>query len=361
VTPIEIPDLVRDFLLWIDRGRGCSPKTVAAYRLALGQLTAWMQAHGLSLQWEDFHADQVRDFLAYLRDERGNDGRSIALKLAAVKSWLAYLRRHLPPGPREQVPLVDWNYRTPQSTVETLERDQLDRLLVAVRQRHESAQAALAEAKVVTPRLRRRAQAAQRDYVIVLLLAGTGLRVGELVGLNLADVDLTDCSLHVRGKGGHPRRVWWSISPLQEAFVAYWKSVGPSATGEQPGAPLFRNERDGGRLTTRSVQRLLRSLAEETGLAATPHTLRHTFATLAIESGANIKAVSQILGHRHISTTLQLYTHLSAHYVREVFAVCHPFAETRPSLEQAIAWRRRSLAALADQTGWRQRQALTAT
>jgi len=361
VTSIEIPDLMRDFLLWIDGARGCSPKTVAAYRLALGQLTAWMHANGLSLRWEHFHADQVRDFLAYLRDERGNDGRSIALKLAAIKSWLAYLRRHLPPGLREQVPLVDWSYRTPQRTVDALERDQLDRLLAAARQRHEHAQAALANAAVATPRLCRRAQAAQRDYVIVLLLAGTGLRVGELVGLDVTDVDLTDCSLHVRGKGGHPRRVWWSISPLQEAFDAYCKAVAPSATGEQAGAPLFRNERDGGRLTTRSIQRLLHSLAEEAGLAATPHTLRHTFATLAIESGANIKAVSQILGHRHISTTLQLYTHLSAHYVREVFAACHPFAAQRPSLEQAIAWRRRSLTALPDQTGWRQRQAVTAT
>jgi site-specific recombinase XerD len=361
VTSIEIPDLVRDFLLWIDRARGCSPKTVAAYRLALGQLTAWMQANGLSLRWEDFHVDRIRDFLAYLRDERGNDGRSIALKLAAVKSWLAYLRRTLPPEARAAVPVVDWTYRTPQRTVDALERDQLDRLLVVARQRHENAQATLADAAVATPRLLRRAQAAQRDYVIVLLLAGTGLRVGELVGLDVADVDLADRALHVRGKGGHLRRVWWSISPLQEAFDAYRKAVVPKVTGEPPAAPLFRNERDGGRLTTRSVQRLLRSLAAEAGLAATPHTLRHTFATLAIESGANIKAVSQMLGHRHISTTLQLYTHLSAHYVREVFAACHPFATTRPSLEQAIAWRRRSLAALPDQTGWRQRQAVTAT
>ena len=335
---------------------------MATYRIALGQLAGWLATIGHSVQIADLRTEHIRDFLGHLRDGRGNDGRSIALKLAAIKSWLAYLRETLPSETAARLPVVDWNYRAPQRTAEALEREQLDRLLAAARGRHLQARQACDSGATPPTRLGRHADAAYRDYVIVLLLAGTGLRVGELVGLDFEDVDLPDRSLRVRGKGGHYRRVWWSVSPLQEEFTAYLTDI-RAAAGQQPTGelPLFRNERDGGRLSTRSVQRLLKSLAEETGLTATPHTLRHTFATLTIESGANIKAVSQMLGHRHIATTLQLYTHLSAHYVRQVFAACHPFATDRPSPDQAIAWRRRALTALGDQTGWRQQQAITAT
>lgn len=358
---IEIPGLIEEFLVMLDRGRGCSPKTVATYRIALGQFVDWLRTIGHSLQIADLRAEHVRDFLGHLRDGRGNDGRSIALKLAAIKSWLAYLRETLPPEAAGRLPVVDWNYRAPQRTAEALEREQLDRLLAAARRRYLEARGALESAAAPSPRVRRHADAAYRDYIIVLLLAGTGLRVGELVGLNLEDVDLPDCSFRIRGKGGRYRRVWWSVPPLQEEFAAYLERL-PAADGQPAGGvPLFRNERDGARLTTRSVQRLLKSLAGEAKVTATPHTLRHTFATLTIESGANIKAVSQMLGHRHIATTLQLYTHLSAHYVREVFAACHPFAADRPSPDQAIAWRRRSLTALGDQTGWRQQQAIAGT
>lgn len=358
---VEIPSLIEEFLVLLDRGRGCSPKTVATYRIALGQLAGWLRTNSHSLQISDLRADHVRDFLGHLRDGRGNDGRSIALKLAAIKSWLAYLRETLPPEAAGRLPLVDWNYRAPQRTAEALERGQLDRLIETARRRHLQALGALDPAATPSPQVRRHADAAYRDYIIVLLLAATGLRVGELVGLNLGDVDLPDRSLRVRGKGGHYRRVWWSVPRLQEEFAAYLTGLPTADSQPVSGFPLFHNERDGGRLTTRSVQRLLKSLTEEIGLTATPHTLRHTFATLTIESGANIKAVSQMLGHRHIATTLQLYTHLSAHYVREVFAACHPFAADRPSPDQAIAWRRRSLTALGDQTGWRQQQAITGT
>ena len=303
--------MIEEFLVLLDRGRGCSPKTVATYRIALGQLAGWRRSIGHSLQISDLRTEHIRDFLGHLHDGRGNDGRSIALKLAAIKSWLAYLRESLPSEDAGRLPVVDWTYRAPQRTAEELEREQLNRLLAAARRRHLQAQGALDPGVPPTPQVRRHGDAAYRDYIIVLLLAGTGLRVGELVGLNLADVDLADRSLRVRGKGGHYRRVWWSVPPLQEEFAAYVTGLPAAADQAAGGTPLFRNERDGGRLTTRSVQRLLKSLAEEAGVTATPHTLRHTFATLTIESGANIKAVSQMLGHRHIATTLQLYTHLS--------------------------------------------------
>ena len=322
----------------------------------------WLRTEGRSLQIEALRTEHIRDFLGYLRDGRGNDGRSIALKLAATKSWLAYLRESLPPEAASRLPVVDWTYRAPQRMAEALEREQLDLLLAAARRRYLEARGALEATSPPSPQMRRHADAAYRDYVMVLLLAGTGLRVGELVGLNLEDVDLPDRSFRVRGKGARYRRVWWSVPPLQEEFIAYLGHLPAGAPDQRAeGVPLFRNERGGGRLTTRSVQRLLKNLAEKTGLTATPHTLRHTFATLTIESGANIKAVSQMLGHRHIATTLQLYTHLSAHYVREVFAACHPFAANRPSPDQAIAWRRRSLSALGDQTGWRQQGAIAGT
>ena len=176
----------------------------------------------------------------------------------------------------------------------------------------------------------------RRDRAMLETLYSTGVRVSELVGLDIADLDTEHGALLVRGKGRKER-----LAPLGshalEAIRSYTEMIaadnkfGPawreraSAGGE--GTPLFVNKH-GGRLSARSVRRKLDKYLRDAGLDPTisPHTLRHSFATHLLDNGADLRSVQELLGHRSLSTT-QVYTHLSTQRLREVYDRAHPRAE----------------------------------
>jgi integrase/recombinase XerC len=171
----------------------------------------------------------------------------------------------------------------------------------------------------------------ERDRALFELLYATGLRVSEAAGLDLEDVDFSARILRVLGKGNKER-----IAPFGEeageALSAYLpvreerRRVHVSDAAVDDGEPLFVNAR-GGRLTTRSMARLLKQRLRAVGLSAeiSPHSLRHSFATHLLEAGADLRAIQELLGHASLSTT-QKYTHLDAARLREVYRRSHPKA-----------------------------------
>jgi integrase/recombinase XerC len=158
-----------------------------------------------------------------------------------------------------------------------------------------------------------------RDRAILELLYATGVRVAELVGLDGEDVALEEGAVRVLGKG-RKERVVPVGGPAVEALRAYLAARGG------PAGPLFRNRR-GGRLTTRSVHRIVRARARAAGLVrrVTPHTLRHTFATHLLDAGADLRFIQELLGHARLTTT-QKYTHVSADRLMRVYDAAHPRA-----------------------------------
>ena len=165
----------------------------------------------------------------------------------------------------------------------------------------------------------------QRDRALLELLYASGLRVSELANLNLEQVNLDTREIRVWGKGSKERIVLMG-EPAAEALLAYINDGRYALLGNRKTSALFLN-RDGGRLTERSVQKILQKYAGATGIGKRvyPHMLRHTFATHLLDGGADLRVVQELLGHSSLATT-QIYTHVSKSQARKVYLAAHPMA-----------------------------------
>ena len=171
-----------------------------------------------------------------------------------------------------------------------------------------------------------------RDCAMLETLYSTGIRVSELVGLNLEDLDETGEAMRVRGKGKKERLV--TVGSHARHSIAKYKDMlcgdarfAESPTLHDPGRPLFLNKH-GKRLSSRSVRRKLDKYLKQAGLdpSISPHTLRHSFATHFLDNGASLRDVQEMLGHQSLSTT-QVYTHLTSQRMRDAYDSSHPRAE----------------------------------
>jgi integrase/recombinase XerC len=169
------------------------------------------------------------------------------------------------------------------------------------------------------------AQGVRDDAILEVLYSG-GLRVSELVGLDLESIDRQRNELRVWGKGVK-ERIAFLGRPAMAALQAYIEQSRPHLLRETTNKALFLN-RSGGRLTTRSVMNILKKYSRMAGLEkrVTPHTLRHTFATHLLDGGADLRSVQELLGHARLATT-QVYTHVSQNRAREVYLHSHPLAQ----------------------------------
>lgn len=282
-------DAVEAFLRYQAVERGASAHTLRSYRTDLGQFRRFLGARHVG-QLAHVDARLLRQYLARLY-EAGLSRASIARKLAAIRSCLAFLTRRggLPRNPAREVSPP----RLPKRLVSFLPIDEATVLL-----EH---------------------PAAARDRSILEMLYATGARVAELCGLDLADVDRGGGTIRVRGKGAKERMIPVGDAALQ-ALDAYLGAHG------QADGPLFRNLR-GGRLTVRSVHRIVKARSRAAGLTrrVTPHTLRHSFATHMLDAGADLRLIQDLLGHSRLSTT-QRYTHVSADHLMRVYDSAHPRA-----------------------------------
>lgn len=278
--------------------RKASAHTLRAYSRDLEQFLGFLRAE-LGREPAPGDADHllIRAFLAQLH-RHGLKKVSAARKLAALRTFFRYLCREgvLASNPARllQAPRVE--RRMPGH----LEEHDLERLL----------------------QLEGDDLASARTRALLELLYGTGIRVAELVGLDLPDVDLEERSLRVLGKGSKERIVPFGQAALQalQTYLALRGALPPR------GQALFVNAR-GGRLSDRSVRTFLgRALVRQAVVRhASPHTLRHSFATHLLERGADLRAIQELLGHVSLSTT-QRYTHLNAKHLLAVYKKAHPRA-----------------------------------
>jgi integrase/recombinase XerC len=323
---------LKHFLQFLSLNRNASAHTVRAYESDLSQLlahvatTAGIKRGALT----PAHLDRVaiRSFLGELH-KRGQARASAARKLAATRTFLRYLRRE---------GLIDDD---PGAMVATPKRD----VRMPAHLSESEMVALIGAASEATP-------LGRRDRAILELFYASGLRLSELVGLDLDDVNLSGRMSRVLGKGGKQRLVPFNTSAAKairvylndrEAIVRAragqsrqhsqeGKNARPSSPSRpsshsRPRDPLFVNYR-GGRLTVRSVDRLVRRYVAATSarMGISPHALRHSFATHLLQRGADLRAIQELLGHAQLSTT-QRYTHVNAAQLLEVYRKAHPRAK----------------------------------
>ena len=291
---------VEMFLSEIANARNYSAHTVRAYRQDLLEYARFLKKHGVPLM--DARTIEVRSFLAELR-ERSLSRSSIARKLASIKSLYKLLTaRGLCPA---ETQFVLRSPRLPRKLPRFLDEDEVRRLVES-------------PDPETLPGL--------RDRVILEALYSTGMRVSELVQMNVGDMDLLSEAIRTRGKGNKERMV--PIGRVAAAVTGEYIERRRLAEKTKPGpdTPLLINKL-GTRLTTRSVNRVLKKYILKTGLRGkiSPHTLRHTFATHLLNRGADLRSVQELLGHEHLSTT-QIYTHVTTERMKEVYKRAHPRA-----------------------------------
>ena len=291
------------FVEFLALNRNASPHTVAAYRRDVSQyLACAARVRGRALEQlspADLDLTSVRAFLADLH-KQGQARASAARKLSAVRAFGRYLRReHLVEAEPAALAVAP---RREQRMPAHLSVEEMTRLL-------EMPDAA-------TP-------LGRRDRAILELFYASGLRLSELVGLDLEDVNLGARMVRVMGKGRKERLVPFNSS-AKGALAAWLKDRAVLLRGA--GDPLFLNAR-GSRLTGRSVQRLVARYVSgcSSRFGISPHALRHSFATHLLQYGADLRAIQELLGHVQLSTT-QRYTHVNLAQLQEAYRRAHPRA-----------------------------------
>jgi integrase/recombinase XerC len=299
-TKATITDKASAQFLQSLRQRNASAHTIKAYSGDLAEFSAYVGSRG----WKQIDHVTIRGFLSHLY-EKGLGKTSVARALAAVRSlyrWLA------------QEGVVEQN---PASLVST---PKLPRKLPRVPTIEEMN-------GVLDGKMPEIAAFPQRDLLMLELLYGCGIRNSELTGINLEDIRLSAEAILIRGKGRKERYVPFGDS-VKAAVAAYLPvRLKMLAEQEKTSSALLVNWR-GGRLTTRSVGRIIKKIAVAKGLSPDvhPHTLRHAFGTHMLEEGADLRAIQEMLGHERLSTT-QRYTQLSIKHVLHVYDQTHPRAK----------------------------------
>jgi integrase/recombinase XerC len=332
---------IAKYLAYLQSVKNSSPHTVLNYRRDLEQFVAYLSPPGARPPGLTGVTHlMIREFVAHLHDH-GLRKSSIARKLAALRSFFKYCVRegHLKENPARLVPTPKLPKRIP-SVLSAEEMNgflnQLGGIGQATPARASSKKLLASASATNLPGKQGRAGEGlllRRDRALLELLYAAGLRVSELTGLNLADMEQKERILRVRGKGSKERIVPYGAK-AQEALEKYWpvreqllQQTDRGSGGRDPNAGAIFLNYSGRRLTQRSVGRIVKKYVRIANVNwdLHPHSLRHAFATHLLADGADLRAIQELLGHQSLSTT-QKYTHASIRQLMDIYDKAHPHA-----------------------------------
>lgn len=302
-TPDQFQDKVKLFLRYLQKERGYSLHTIKAYKTDLSQFNQFLLEYTGNDLVELSSVDRktVQHFVGSL-SEKGLSSKSTGRKLASVKSFFRYLLKHahVESNPASTVKAPKQHASLPKF----LQKEVLEQIL--------------SHSDEDDWQLR-------RDKTILELFYSTGIRLGELVAIDVGDIQIDQKTVKVFGKGGKERIVPFG-GKAAEALGSYLKERNIYVRKNLDDNPLFISKQ-GLRIPRRTVQSRLKKLFDSlaAGSGFTPHLMRHTFATHLLDNGADIRSVKELLGHASLSST-QIYTHLEAEKMKKIFEQAHPHA-----------------------------------
>jgi integrase/recombinase XerD len=295
----DLQDQIDNFLQYIAAERGFSANTKGAYSNDLTQFVGFLQDEGLD-SWSEVNREVLQRYRSFLYGRRYAD-TTVARKIAAVRSFLHFL---------EAEGVVN------QDLTEHLESPRIGKYLPHSIS-EDDVEFLLALPSTDNP-------AGLRDRAMLRLLWATGMRVSEMIALELDHLDLTTDTVRCLGKGSKERQIPFGLK-ARGALVQYLEDGRPALARRGLERSLFLNHH-GERLTRQGFWLILKSYARSAGIERiSPHTLRHSFATHLLNNEAELRVVQELLGHSNISTT-QIYTHVSRERLRQVYDQAHPRA-----------------------------------
>ncbi len=296
---------VSDFLDHLSNERQLSPLTRNSYQRDLKQLQHYCDKQKIE-QWQQLDSATIRHYVAW-RHRNGLGGSSLQRELSAIRAFFNYLIRE---NQRQSNPAQGISApKTGRKLPKTLDVDEISQLL---------------DGPAIDPE----DPLQLRDFTMIELMYSCGLRLAELVTLDVSGLDLGSALVRVLGKGNKTREV--PVGRKAVAALNDWLKIRPTLANTDETA-LFVGKQ-GKRLTPRAVQKRIKEQGLKQGLMANvhPHRLRHSFASHLLESSGDLRAVQELLGHADISTT-QIYTHLDFQHLAEVYDKAHPRAKKKPS------------------------------
>lgn len=280
--------------------RGLSNVTIENYQRNLNEFIELLKSKGIQT-WQQLDTHQVR-LLAKQLHQKGIKARSIATKLSALRSFLEYLVKNdqLTFNPAKGVSAPKLDKPLPKN----ISVDDMDQLL----------------------NIDENDPLAIRDHCMMELMYSSGLRLSELVGINLQDIKLSEKEIMITGKGSKQRLLPITKSAVEA--VKHWLKIRVEFAGPDESALFLSKQKK--RISTRSVQMRMEKWGLQQSLPShvNPHKLRHSFATHMLESSGNLRAVQSLLGHADLATT-QIYTHLDFQHLAEVYDKAHPRAKRK--------------------------------
>jgi len=297
---------IRDFLSDLKVGKGYSNNTIVAYRNDLAQFYRWLteSADPPVESWDDVTKRMLLNYVLYLKTDREYATATVARKIAAIKSFFHHLTSE---GVIAENPTATLDSpKVRKYLPKAISQEDVEKLLDAP--------------------TRRPGPRSLRDRAILEILYASGMRVSELVALNVGDVDLASANVRCLGKGRRERVI--PIYPQAARAIEKYVNEGRLQLLRDPNEKaLFLNHR-GRRLTRQGLWLIIKRYVEEVGITVpvTPHTLRHSFATHMLSGGAELQDVQALLGHASISTT-QVYRQVTPEHMREIYDDAHPKAE----------------------------------
>jgi len=288
---------LESFIAHLKHERNASPHTIASYKRDLLQLAQYLEERGVGIKGVDNIS--LRGFLTVLY-ERGEKKSTVGRKLASIRSFFQYCVRK------------GWMEDNPAKVVSTPKQDKTVPSFLSEEEMEEF---------LDLPRTDKPLDL--RDVALLELLYATGIRVSELVGINLEDLKFTERLVRIRGKGKKERLVPFG-SKAEESLRAYLRVRSKINKGQIEEKPLFLNYR-GKKLSSRSVERTVDKHILRSALSRkiSPHSLRHSFASHLLSRGADLRVIQELLGHESLATT-QKYTHLDIKHLLEVYRKSHP-------------------------------------
>lgn len=287
-----------NYIAYLEAERNASPYTVRNYTNDLTEFFHFVEEKGIH-SLRDVTKQTIRGYLSHLMEE-GRAKSSIARRLSAIRSFFRYLLRE------------EMITASPAATTVSPKLDQRLPSFLTVEE---------AKRLVESPDISR--PYGQRDRALLELLYASGLRISELVSMDMEQVNLETNEIRVWGKGAKERVVLIG-APAAHALRDYIVRGRKELLGDKKNSALFLN-RYGGRLPARTVQKLLGRYARVIDKKVHPHMLRHTFATHLLDGGADLKVVQELLGHADLSST-QIYTHVTQGRARKIYLSAHPMA-----------------------------------